>query len=340
MLQVLGIETSCDDTGIALYNEERGLLAHKVHIQIDNHAPFGGVVPELASRDHVRRMIPLLDEVLRESGVSLHELSAIAYTKGPGLHGSLLVGAAFAKALSYACSIPSIGINHLEGHLLSSMLENKDISFPFLGLVVSGGHSMLVRVEKFGCYHVLGDCVDDAAGEAFDKIAKLLGLSYPGGKHLEELAKKGDPKRFKFPRPLTERVSLDFSFSGLKTSAIKTFRDNEPVDPQTKADIACALQAAIIDTVYKKCKWALETNKLHTLIVTGGVSANHALRDKLNTLHQEHITVFFPSPEFCTDNGAMIAYAGLLHLKHQQIDRDLAINVNARLKLKEKEGEL
>ena len=317
-MQVLGIETSCDETGIAIYDSEAGLVAHNLYSQIDLHRKYGGVVPELASRDHVRRVLPLIKETLAEANTGLKSLDAIAYTAGPGLMGSLLVGTATGRSLAYSLSIPAIGVHHMEAHLLAPMLEDNIPEYPFLALLVSGGHTQLVNVSGPCNYKILGESVDDAAGEAFDKTAKLLGLPYPGGPVLSALAEKGDSKRFRFPRPMTDRPGLDFSFSGLKTFALNTVKA-ESDDEQTRADIARAFVDAVVDTFIIKCRRAIKETGLRQLIVAGGVSANKQLREGLNGLMKEvKGRVYFPRAEFCTDNGAMIAYAGYLRLKSGQ----------------------
>ena len=312
--RVLGIETSCDETGVALYDLERGLLAHELFSQVDMHRVYGGVVPELASRDHVRRVVPLTRTVLRAAGVTLAELSGIAYTAGPGLIGALLVGAGVAQGLAVGLGLPAIGVHHMEAHLLAPQLEPNPPAFPFLALLVSGGHTLLVDVEGLGRYRVLGESLDDAAGEAFDKTAKLLGLNYPGGPAVEVLARRGDPGRFRFPRPMTDRPGLDFSFSGLKTYTATTVRTHAD-DPGAGADIARAFSDAVVDTFVIKCRRALKQTGRATLVVAGGVSANRALRAGLDTLGQAlAVRVCYPALEFCTDNGAMVAYAGCLRL--------------------------
>ncbi len=319
-MQVLGIETSCDETGIAIYDSEKGLLAHNLYSQIDLHKDYGGVVPELASRDHVRRLLPLIKKTLLEADSELKSLDAIAYTAGPGLMGALLVGTAMGRSLAYSLSIPAIGVHHMEAHLLVPMLEEDVPEYPFLALLVSGGHTQLVQVAKPGDYKILGESVDDAAGEAFDKTAKLLGLSYPGGPALSALAEKGDSKRFRFPRPMTDRPGLDFSFSGLKTFALNTI-NAESDDDQTRADIARAFVDAVVDTFIIKCRRAIKETGLNELVVAGGVSANKQLRIGLYGLMKEvNGKVYFPRAEFCTDNGAMIAYAGYLRLKAGQTE--------------------
>ncbi len=281
---VLGLETSCDETGVALYDSERGLLADALFSQIDLHRVYGGVVPELASRDHVKRMLPLIRQVLDEAGASREQIEAIAYTSGPGLVGALLVGAACAQALAFAWGIPAVGVHHMEGHLLAPMLEEQPPAFPFVALLVSGGHTQLVRVDGIGRYQLLGESLDDAAGEAFDKTAKLMGLRYPGGPEIARLAESGTPGRFTFPRPMTDRPGLDFSFSGLKTFTLNTWqqcRDAGDASEQTRADIARAFQDAVVDTLTIKCKRALKQTGLNSLVIAGGVSANAALRQSL-----------------------------------------------------------
>ncbi|MFT5425333.1 MAG: N6-L-threonylcarbamoyladenine synthase [Gammaproteobacteria bacterium] len=314
-MKILGLETSCDETGVALYDTEQGLLAHALHSQVALHEIYGGVVPELASRDHVRRIIPLVRKVLSDANVAGSELDGVAYTAGPGLIGALLVGVSTGRSLAYGWGIPAVGVHHMEGHLLAPMLEETAPEFPFIALLVSGGHTMLVKVEGIGRYEILGESLDDAAGEAFDKTAKLLGLGYPGGPALSALAETGNPERFRFPRPMTDRPGLDFSFSGLKTFAVNTFK-KEGDDEQTKADIACAFVEAVVDTLAIKCKRAIQETGIKTLVAAGGVSANKQLRERLiKTCAKEGAEVFYPRPEFCTDNGAMIAYAGALRLQ-------------------------
>ncbi len=312
---VLGIETSCDETGIAIYDTEKGLVGHRLHSQVEIHAQYGGVVPELASRDHIRKVIPLIDDILISSNLGKHQLDAIAYTAGPGLVGALLVGACVAKSLAWGLDIPCIPVHHMEGHLLAPMLEDPAPEFPFLALLVSGGHTLLVEVKGLGDYTLLGSSVDDAVGEAFDKTAKLLGLGYPGGPALAKLAESGDEKRFTFPRPMTDRPGLDFSFSGLKTFARNTL-SKEGDDPKTKADIARAFEDAVVDTMVIKCRRALIQTGLHRLVIAGGVGANIALRQGLSDLMTSvNGKIFYPRIEFCTDNGAMIAYAGAMRFK-------------------------
>ncbi len=313
-MRVLGIETSCDETGVAVYGSGEGLLAHAVHSQVSLHAGYGGVVPELASRDHVRKLLPLLSTVLEEAGISSAELDGVAYTAGPGLIGALLVGSATARSLAWAWDVPAVAVHHMEGHLLAPMLEAEPPAFPFVALLVSGGHTQLVWVDAVGDYRLLGESLDDAAGEAFDKTAKLLGLSYPGGPALARLACAGDPERFSFPRPMTNRPGLDFSFSGLKTFAINTLKA-EGDDEQTRADIALAFERAVVETLVIKCRRALEQTGLQRLVVAGGVGANARLRSALLGLADaKGARVYYPRPELCTDNGAMIAYAGCQRL--------------------------
>ncbi|MBL1433064.1 MAG: tRNA (adenosine(37)-N6)-threonylcarbamoyltransferase complex transferase subunit TsaD [Gammaproteobacteria bacterium] len=307
---ILGIETSCDETGLALYDSDEGLLAHRLHSQISLHKEHGGIVPELASRDHVRRITPLFNEVLLASNRVRADIDAIAYTAGPGLIGALLVGASFARALAFSLEIPALAIHHMEAHLLAPMLEEKAPTFPFVALLVSGGHTQLVRVDGIGQYELMGESVDDAAGEAFDKTAKMLGLDYPGGPALAKSAVDGDSQRFRFPRPMTNRPGCDFSFSGLKTHALTTFRATEG-NEQDKRDVARAFEDAVVDTLFIKCRRALEATGLTQLVVAGGVSANTSLRQRMADYSQQSsIQVYFPRNEFCTDNGAMIAYAG------------------------------
>ncbi|KTS76556.1 UGMP family protein [Pseudomonas oryzihabitans] len=332
-MRVLGLETSCDETGVALYDSQRGLLADALFSQIDLHRVYGGVVPELASRDHVKRMLPLIREVLDAAGSRPDEVDAIAYTAGPGLVGALLVGAACAQALALAWGVPALGVHHMEGHLLAPMLEETPPQFPFVALLVSGGHTQLVQVDGIGRYTVLGESLDDAAGEAFDKTAKLLGLSYPGGPEIARLAERGVPGRFVFPRPMTDRPGLEFSFSGLKTFTLTTWQRCQAAgddSEQTRCDIALAFQTAVVETLAIKCKRALKQAGLKSLVIAGGVSANRALRETLEQMLGElggH--VFYARPRFCTDNGAMIAYAGCQRLLAGQHEGP-AIAVKAR----------
>ncbi|MEQ1556448.1 MAG: tRNA (adenosine(37)-N6)-threonylcarbamoyltransferase complex transferase subunit TsaD [Gallionella sp.] len=334
-LITLGIESSCDETGIALYQMGRGLLAHALHTQIPLHQEYGGVVPELASRDHVQRMIPLIRKVVQDGGITLQQVNAIAYTQGPGLGGALLVGASVANALAFALDLPSIGIHHLEGHLLSPLLSDPAPEFPFVALLVSGGHTQLMRVDGVGEYQLLGETLDDAAGEAFDKSAKLLGLGYPGGPALAALAQLGRPDQYKLPRPMLRSGDFDFSFSGLKTAVLTAVKNSDNA-PQTKADIAYAAQEAIIDVLAHKARAALAHTGLSQLVVAGGVGANKLLRERLTRdIEQRGGRVFYPDLEFCTDNGAMIAFAGALRLAQQQGDKNYQFNVKARWNLAE-----
>lgn len=334
---VLGIETSCDETGIALFETDPSgpgcLLSHTLYSQIKLHADYGGVVPELASRDHIRKTLPLIDEALLKAGRTKRDIEAIAYTSGPGLAGALMAGAAIAKALAYALDVPALGIHHMEGHLLAPMLEEAPPEFPFIALLVSGGHTQLVHVAGVGEYTVLGESVDDAAGEAFDKVAKMLGLDYPGGPQVARLAQQGKADRFDFPRPMTDRPGLDFSFSGLKTFTLNTVQACEAqgtLTDQDRADIAAAFQQAVVDTLAIKCRRALKQTGCKRLVIAGGVSANVQLRQVLEVMvTKEKAAVFYARPEFCTDNGAMIAYAGGQRLKAGQKD-SLAMTIQAR----------
>ena len=331
----LGIESSCDETGIALYQMGRGLLAHALYTQVAMHNEYGGVVPELASRDHVRRIIPLVRQIMRDADVSRDQINAIAYTQGPGLGGALLVGASVANALAYALDIPTIGIHHLEGHLLSPLLSDPVPEFPFVALLVSGGHTQLMRVDGVGQYTLLGETLDDAAGEAFDKSAKLLGLGYPGGPALAKLAAQGQLGIYKLPRPMQHSGDLDFSFSGLKTAVLTLVKQSDN-DEQTRANIACAVQEAIVDVLAHKAHAALTQTGLNQLVVAGGVGANRLLRSRLTeSVGKRGGTVFYPDLEFCTDNGAMIAFAGALRLAQQQGRKDYRFNVKPRWNLTE-----
>lgn len=314
-MRILGIETSCDETGIAIYDDEAGLLANQLYSQVKLHADYGGVVPELASRDHVRKTVPLIQAALKEAGLEPQQIDAVAYTAGPGLVGALLVGATIGRALAFAWKVPAVPVHHMEGHLLAPMLEENPPEFPFVALLVSGGHTQLISVTGVGEYELLGESIDDAAGEAFDKTAKLLGLDYPGGPMLSKMAQQGTAGRFTFPRPMTDRPGLDFSFSGLKTFAANTIRAN-PDDAQTHADIARAFEDAVVDTLSIKCKRALDQTGFKRLVIAGGVSANRTLREQMAIMMQKRGgEVFYARPEFCTDNGAMIAYAGMVRLK-------------------------
>jgi N6-L-threonylcarbamoyladenine synthase len=340
-MRVLGIETSCDDTGVALYDSGQGLLAHRLFSQTELHLDYGGVVPELASRDHIRKALPLIRAVMQEAKTRPDQINGIAYTAGPGLAGALLVGAALGRSLALAWNVPCVGVHHMEGHLLSPMLEPDPPAFPFTALLVSGGHTLLADVQALGRYTILGESVDDAVGEAFDKTAKLLGLGYPGGPAIAQAALDGDPQRFQFPRPKTGRrktqgahPGLDFSFSGLKT-AVVTAVQNQPLTPRLVADIAASFEAAAVDVLAIKCEWALEQTGARQLVVAGGVSANRKLRERLTQLSEKlGVRVFFPRPEFSTDNGAMIAYAGYLRLAAGQHE-PLSFGARARWPIEE-----
>jgi len=321
---VLGIESSCDETGVALYSIQEGLLADALFSQVALHEVYGGVVPELASRDHLRRLTPLVRQVMKDAGKELCDLKAVAYTAGPGLIGALLTGASMARALAFALEIPALGVHHMEGHLLAPLLEEKPPEFPFVALLVSGGHTQLIQVEAIGEYQLLGESLDDAAGEAFDKTAKLLNLGYPGGPRLAKLAEAGQPNRFKFPRPMTNRPGLDLSFSGLKTHTLTCVRELQSqgeLSDQDIADVAWAFQDAVVDTLVIKCKRALKQTGYQRLVIAGGVSANSELRQRLEkTLKGMGGEVFYPALQYCTDNGAMIALAGALRLAAGQKD--------------------
>lgn len=329
-LLVLGIETSCDETGIALYHTERGLLHHALYSQIALHTQYGGVVPELTSRDQVRKTLPMIQRVLAEAGCALADLDGVAYTKGPGLAGALLVGATFGRTLGWALGIPTIGVHHMEAHLLSPMLEAPAPAYPFVAFVVSGGHTLLAKVQAFGEYELLGESIDDAAGEAFDKTARIMGMPYPGGPRLAKLAEQGDPTRFRLPRPMTDRPGLDFSFSGLKTAAATLVAEHcsndMEQDAQVRADIAASFQEAVVDTLLIKCRRALSETGLNRMVIGGGVSANQRFREQM---HAEPAEVFFPRHEFCTDNGAMVAYVGAQRLLRGERD-GLEIDIKPR----------
>jgi N6-L-threonylcarbamoyladenine synthase len=337
-MKILGIETSCDETGIAIYDDTNGLLANQLYSQIKLHADYGGVVPELASRDHIRKTVPLIQAALKEANLLPADIDGVAYTAGPGLIGALMVGASIGRSLAYAWDVPAVAVHHMEGHLLAPMLEDNPPEFPFVALLVSGGHTQLISVTGIGQYELIGESIDDAAGEAFDKTAKLLGLDYPGGAKLSKLAEQGNGNRFHFPRPMTDRPGLDFSFSGLKTAAaniIHQHSDNHMIDTQTQADIARAFEDALVDTLVIKSRRALDQTGFKNLVIAGGVSANQTLRNRLTELmRQRKGQVYYPRLEFCTDNGAMIAYAGMIHLKARQYS-DLAINVRPRWPLSE-----
>jgi len=331
----LGIESSCDETGIGLYSSDQGLLTHRLFSQVDLHAEYGGVVPELASRDHIQRVLPLIRETLDDSSIKLEELTGIAYTAGPGLSGALLVGGSIAQSIAWGLRIPALGVHHMEGHLLAPLLDSSQLKFPFVALLVSGGHTLLVEVDGIGKYKILGQSLDDAVGEAFDKTAKILGLEYPGGPALARLALEGAEDRFDFPRPMIDRPGLDFSFSGLKTFARNTFINF----PKEKASIAKAFEVAATDTLMIKCRRALEQTGFSTLVVAGGVSANLALRQTVNEMAKKlNINVHYPAPEFCTDNGAMIALAGHYRLLSGQRNDHYEILVKPRWNLEELEA--
>ena len=330
---VLGIETSCDETGVAVYDTGRpgaeGLLAHALYSQVDLHAVYGGVVPELASRDHVRKLLPLVRQVLDEAGLAVDDLDGVAYTAGPGLVGALLVGAGLARALAWALDVPAIAVHHMEGHLLAPLLEDPDLAPPFVALLVSGGHTQLVGVDGIGRYRLLGETLDDAAGEAFDKTAKLMGLPYPGGPQLAALAETGTPGAFRFSRPMTDRPGLDFSFSGLKTQVLLAWRDSDQ-SAATRADIARGFEDAVVETLAIKCGRALEAAGCDTLVVAGGVGANTRLRGRREAMAAARGgRACFPRPALCTDNGAMIAFAGALRLAAGQHD-DASVRVAPR----------
>jgi N6-L-threonylcarbamoyladenine synthase len=328
-MKVLGIETSCDETGVAVYDTASGLRAHALYSQIALHAEYGGVVPELASRDHVRKLLPLIRQTLAEAGMSLSDLDGVAYTAGPGLVGALLVGAAAGRALAWALDVPAIGVHHMEGHLLAPLLEADPPAPPFVALLVSGGHTQLMEVKAIGDYRLLGETLDDAAGEAFDKTAKLMGLPYPGGPHLAKLAEQGRPGAYAFSRPMTDRPGLDFSFSGLKTQVLLAWQASDRSD-QTRADIARGFEDAVVETLAIKCSRALVATGDRTLVIAGGVGANLRLRVRLAELAtQRDARVCFPRPVFCTDNGAMIALAGALRLQAGQHE-DRSVSVHPR----------
>ncbi|BBB25233.1 tRNA (adenosine(37)-N6)-threonylcarbamoyltransferase complex transferase subunit TsaD [Amphritea japonica] len=332
-MRVLGIETSCDETGVAIYDSEAGLMGDALYSQVAVHAEYGGVVPELASRDHVRKLLPLVNEVLLSSGTSADQIDAVAYTAGPGLIGALMVGASTGRAMALAWGVPAIGVHHMEGHLLAPMLEEQPPEFPFVALLVSGGHTQLVKVEGIGEYNLLGESLDDAAGEAFDKAAKMLGLDYPGGPEVARLAEKGDRKRFRFPRPMTDRPGVDFSFSGLKTFTLNTankLKVDGVLSETDRCDIAAAFEEAVVDTLAIKCRRALQQTGFKELVIAGGVSANQRLRDRLEVMvKKERAQLFYARPRFCTDNGAMIAYAGCQRLMAGQ-SSDLSIQCQPR----------
>jgi len=340
-MRVLGIETSCDDTGVALYDSRLGLLGHRLFSQTALHLDYGGVVPELASRDHIRKALPLIRTVMHEANTRPTQVDGVAYTAGPGLAGALLVGAALGRSLALAWNIPAVAVHHMEGHLLSPMLEPDPPAFPFVALLISGGNTLLADIQALGRYTVLGESVDDAVGEAFDKTAKLLGLGYPGGPAIAQAARAGDPRRFHFPRPMTERrkthgahPGLDFSFSGLKTAVVTTVH-NQRLTPEFIADVAASFEEAAVDVLAIKCEWAVELTCAKRLVVAGGVSANQKLRERLRRLSDKlGVRVFFPRPEFSTDNGAMIAYVGCLRLEAGQHEPP-AFGARARWRIEE-----
>ncbi len=339
-MKILGIESSCDETGIAIYDTEKGLVADQLYSQIELHTQYGGVVPELASRDHVRKIVPLIQQTCEEGGLKLNELDAIAYTAGPGLVGALLVGACVGKSLAWALDLPAVEVHHMEGHIMATLLEADQPTFPFLCLLVSGGHTLLVDVQGLGSYKILGDTLDDAAGEAFDKTAKMLGLPYPGGRYIAELALQGDAMRFQFPRPMMNKPGLNFSFSGLKTATRMTWekhqgqcKNNSDIQ-QLKADIAASFQLAVIDTLSQKCLRAIKQTMHQELVISGGVSANTFLRETLHSMGQKHsFKSYFPSLKYCTDNGAMIAVAGAMRFEHKSIEKNSLIKAYPRWRL-------
>ncbi|RYY78923.1 MAG: tRNA (adenosine(37)-N6)-threonylcarbamoyltransferase complex transferase subunit TsaD [Moraxellaceae bacterium] len=329
---VLGLETSCDETGLALFDSERGLLGQVLYSQIQLHAEYGGVVPELASRDHVRKLIPLLQALLQQTGVTKQQINAVAYTRGPGLMGALMTGALFGRTLAYALNIPAIGVHHMEGHLLAPLLSDNPPQFPFVALLVSGGHTQLMAAYGIGQYELLGESIDDAAGEAFDKVAKMMGLPYPGGPNIAKLALQGDPKSFDLPRPLMHQA-LDFSFSGMKTAVLTRY--NKVKGQNREADLAASFQEAMVDTLVKKSIRALKQTGLKQLVIAGGVSANQLLRERLESeLKKINSQVYYAEPALCTDNGAMIAFAGWQRLKAGQTD-DLSVTTTPRWPMSE-----
>ena len=325
-LRVLGIETSCDETGIAIYDTTKGIVSQNVYSQVDLHAKYGGVVPELASRDHIRKTLPLIHQTIADIDISVNQLDGVAYTAGPGLTPALLVGATLARALAWSLDVPAIAVHHMEAHLLATLLSPSKPQLPFIALLVSGGHTMLVKATDFGEYEILGESLDDAAGEAFDKTAKLLGLGYPGGPEIARLATRGTEGVFTFPRPMTDRPGLDFSFSGLKTAVQTAVRNSSELDDQARADIALALEEAIVSTLHIKCRRALEEHRIYELVLAGGVAANQRLRERMKELDAH---VHYPPISLCTDNGAMIAYAGHERLR-RGMSTDLVVNCQAR----------
>ena len=329
-MKILGIETSCDETGVAIFCETGGVIENRVYSQIDLHRKYGGVIPELASRDHIRKTLPLIKAVLEEHHLGKKDINGIAYTAGPGLVGALLVGASVAKSLALAWGVPAIGVHHMEGHLLATLLTEDPPNYPFIALLVSGGHSQLIACYENQEYQLLGESQDDAAGEAFDKVAKMLGLDYPGGPVIEKLAAKGDPERFSFPRPMTKKPGLDFSFSGLKTAVANEIKAHANMTLKDKADLAASFQAAALETIRIKCKRALDSTGIKSLVVAGGVSANLALRENLEKIAQDKkVKIHYPPLDLCTDNGAMIAFAGYKRLC-SGYEEDLTIRVKAR----------
>ena len=329
-MKILGIETSCDETGVAIFCETGGVIENRVYSQIDLHRKYGGVIPELASRDHIRKTLPLIKAVLEEHHLGKKDINGIAYTAGPGLVGALLVGASVAKSLALAWGVPAIGVHHMEGHLLATLLTEDPPNYPFIALLVSGGHSQLIACYENQEYQLLGESQDDAAGEAFDKVAKMLGLDYPGGPVIEKLAAKGDPERFSFPRPMTKKPGLDFSFSGLKTAVANEIKAHANMTVADKADLAASFQAAALETIRIKCKRALDSTGIKSLVVAGGVSANLALRENLEKIAQDKkVKIHYPPLDLCTDNGAMIAFAGYKRLC-SGYEEDLTIRVKAR----------
>lgn len=340
---ILGCESSCDETGLALYDTKAGLLGHVLHSQIDEHALYGGVVPELASRDHIKRLVPLFNALLAKTQVAKGDIAGVAYTRGPGLAGALLTGAQFSTSLAFGLGVPALGVHHMEGHLLAPMLETPAPTCPFVCLLVSGGHTLLVNVEGIGRYEILGESIDDAAGEAFDKTAKMLGLPYPGGPHLAALAESGNAKAVHLPRPMLDRPGLDFSFSGLKTAAIVQHRQWEAGGERSEngraawlSDLAASFEEAVVDTLLRKCERALDATGHGTLVISGGVSANKKLRERVDVLcAARSAEAFYPSLEFCTDNGAMIALAGAYRLAAGQRDGSKGFGVKPRWPLHE-----
>ena len=333
-MRVLGIETSCDETAVAIIDALEGLVANQLYSQTELHSLYGGVVPELASRDHIRKLGPLVEETLHSANLNLKkDIDAIAYTSGPGLMGALMVGAGYARSLAWSVQKPAIAIHHMEAHLLAPLIENISPDYPYVALLVSGGHTLLVNINDIGKYQILGESIDDAVGEAFDKAAQMLGLPYPGGPEIARLAKQGSPNRFSFPRPMTDRPGLEFSFSGIKTHVLNTLKELPKVDDQARADVACAFEDAIVDTLIIKSLRAMKQCGAKTLVVAGGVGANKKLRQRLKQkLGKQKLEVFYPAPEFCTDNAAMVAQLGLIKLKSMQgkLNSDHALEIKVR----------